>query len=161
MKKQIFLFSLLGVFLLTSCKIGAGDSDYSPQISVAATSLNGVNLTATSTLDTLHVGDVLNFCVIAQGLSNPLVSVQVANDTTYSAITFPDLASINAGSILNNSQTDISKGYLYLSDLNIGSITFNVQYLAKKATKTSGVTFSVVSTSQYTTAPLKLVIPVK
>jgi hypothetical protein len=161
MKKLIFLFSLLGVFLFSSCKIGAGDSDYSPQISVAATALNGVNLTATSNLDTLHVGDVLNFCVVAQGLSNPLVSVQVANDTTYSAITFPDLASINGGSILNNSKTDMSKGYLYLSDLNISTLTFNVQYRAKKATKTSGVTFSVISTSQYTTAPLQLVIPVK
>jgi len=160
MKKLIFLFSLLGVFLFSSCKIGAGDSEYSPQISVAATSLNGVNLTATSTLDTLHVGDVLNFCVIAQGLSNPLVSVQVANDTTYSAISFPDLASISSA-ILSNSKTDISKGYLYLSDLNIGTITFNVLYVAKKPTKTSGVTFSVVSTSQYTTAPLQLVIPVK
>lgn len=160
MKKLIFLFSLLGVFLFTSCSIGSGDSDYSPQINVTATSLNGVALSASSSLDTLHVGDVLNFYVVAQGVSKPLVSVQVANDTAYSAVTFPDIASISTG-ILSNSKTDISKGYLYLSDLNIGSITFNVQYLAKKATKTSGVTFSVVSTSQYTTAPLKLVIPVK
>jgi hypothetical protein len=157
MKKLIFFFSLLSVVLVTSCSIGSGDSDYSPQMNINSVSLNGVTV---SKVDTLKVGDVLLISGTASGVSKPLVSVQVTNDSNYSTISFPDISSLGTN-VLNNGKTDVSNGYFYFSGLNIYSFTFNVQYVATKATSGSKLVFVVSSTSQYSPLTYTVSIPAK
>ena len=157
MKKLIPLFSLLGVLLFASCGIGTSDSDYSPQMTINSVSVNGVTV---SSVDTIKVGDVLLINGTASGVSKPLTTVQITNDTTYSKISFPDISSLDA-SVLNNGKTDVSKGYFYFYGLNIYSFTFNMQYVATKATSGTKLSFIVSSTSQYSPTTFTVNLPAK
>jgi hypothetical protein len=144
MKKCTFLFGLLGAVLLTSCSVGTVDSDYSPQLTITSVTLNGV---AQTTLDTLKVGDVLQMSCSADGVSKPLTAVQIANDTIYSDLSFPNVSSLDPN-ILNKSNP--AKGYFVLDGLNMYTFTFTIQYKVKKANKDgANLIFIVNSTSQY------------
>jgi hypothetical protein len=144
MKKRILFFSLLGMLFLASCSVGAGDSDYSPQMTVTSISVNGVSKT---TLDTLNVGDVLQLSFVANGVSKPLTSVKVTNESEYSDISFPNISSLDQR-VLNLS--DLSKGYFGFDVLGVYAFTFTVEYTVKKANKEGAtLNFVVNSTSQY------------
>jgi hypothetical protein len=144
MKKRIFLFGLLGMVLLSSCSVGTVDSDYSPQLTVTSVVLNGV---AQTTLDTLKVGDVLQLSCVANGVSMPLTAVQIANDTIYSNLSFPNVSSLDPKVL---GMSDLTKGSFVFTGLNIYTFAFTAQYTVKKANKDGAVlSFVVNSTSQY------------
>ncbi|MBP1641136.1 MAG: hypothetical protein H6Q17_2719 [Bacteroidetes bacterium] len=156
MAKRIFLFSLLGVILLASCSVGTGESDYSPQMSISSIVLNGVTQTS---VDTLEVGDVLLLSCVANGVSKPLTSVQITNESDYSSISFPDIASLDQ-SVL--SKSDPTKGYFNFAGLNIYSFSFTIQYIVTKANKAgTKLLFVVTSTSQYSPMTYTLKLPAK
>ncbi len=145
MKKWTFLFSLVGAVLLTSCNLGTVDSDYSPQLQITSLTLNGVAQTALP--DTLNVGDMLLITCSADGVSKPLTAVQIANDTIYSDLSFPNVSSLDP-TILSRSNP--AKGYFVLDGLNIYTFAFTLQYKVKKANKDgANLAFIVNSTSQY------------
>jgi hypothetical protein len=146
MKRHILFFGFLGALLLASCTVGTSSSDFSPQIGWTANpTLNGVTITK---VDTLVVGDTLVLPLSFTGVSNPLVSVQITNDTAYSAVSYPGIASLGS-IILNNGKTSVADGYFYLGGLNISTIYMNVQYVPKKPTAGSKLSFVVNSTSSY------------
>jgi hypothetical protein len=158
MKKLFFLFFLLGIITFTSCSIGDSESDYSPQLSISSLYQNSVSVTS---IDTLTVGDTLLMTAVATGVSNPLTSVKITNDTNYSTLSYPDVENLGS-SVLYNGYTDLSDGYFYFQGLNIYSVTLQVKYIAEKVIKAgTTLTFVVSSTSQYSPMTYTLKIPIK
>jgi hypothetical protein len=146
MKKQILLLGIFGMFLLASCSQQDATNDSTPQLTWAANPiLDGVSVT---TIDTLTVGDTLLLPMTFSGVYNPLTSIQITNDTAYSAISFPYASSLGS-SVLNNGQTNVSKGYFYFVGLNIYMVNLAVEYIPKQATTGTKLSFVVSSTSQY------------
>jgi hypothetical protein len=158
MKKLFFLFSLLGIITFTSCNVGDSQSDYSPQLSISSLYQNSVSVTS---IDTLTVGDTLLMTAVATGVSNPLTSVKITNDTNYSTLSYPGVENLGS-SVLYNGYTDLSDGYFYFQGLNIYSVTLQVKYIAEKVIKAgTTLTFVISSTSQYSPMTYTLKIPIK
>jgi len=146
MKKQIFLLGILGTLLLASCSTGTSSSEFTPQLGWTGNpTLNGLIVT---TIDTLVVGDTLVLPLSFSGISNSLTNVQITNDTAYSAVSYPGIASLGTA-ILSNGKTNVSKGYFDVSGLNISTLYMNVQYVPKKVTSGSKLGIIISSTSSY------------
>ncbi|MBP1641137.1 MAG: hypothetical protein H6Q17_2720 [Bacteroidetes bacterium] len=153
MKKLIFFFSSLSIFLFASCNLEPSSSNYTPVVTITSFALNGQTST---TYDTLTVGTVLTLYGYVSGVTNTLDSVRISNDTSYSTLTFTDLSSIDTN-VLSNSKTDISKGFFYLHGFNIYSMPFTLVYIPTQVKKDGKITFQVYSNSSY--SPLITTFP--
>ena len=147
---MLILFGLI-VAIFTSCNLNNGSSNYTPEIYLYTSHINktdtlNVYLTDESgvlRLDTISVGDTIVLRMFLNGITNNLTNFYLTqSDTTVAKILLPAVVSMD--SIFSKPQSDYNAGrFVFLQ--NKKQVYFPVRYIAKKATTTATLQFSVVS----------------
>lgn len=175
LKKIVFglmLTLLSGVF--TSCDFKGGSSNYTPTVLLArkpwVSGGDTLNLSfntsgSTYVLDTVRVGDTINFAFYFSAFSNNLKTLkfdQSADDVT--KFVWVDRDKLNE---YLTTGTDDTRGLFYLKS-GISSFIFLLKYVALDPSKTASIKATVVSDAVFdsgfgasNTTSLSIVTPIK
>lgn len=155
MKIKLLIFSALIAVGLISCKL-EGESNYTPSFDFIyyPRTQSGDSLEILYTgfagvfrMDTISVGDTVSFYMYANAYSNNLSGIyitQSADSTT--SLLLPNAASMDS---IFSTASDYKTGKFILG-VNSNSLYFPFKYIAKKASTSTKLTFTVVSDARFT-----------
>lgn len=152
MKK--YSYFILGLFIsaFTACNL-TGESNYKPELLLSVPILNhsdslDIRLTDDNNylMDTIHVGDTVNFLVLSKGFVNNLKEFNlIQSSDSVSRIILPPKESMDS---IFLSTSDYNKGK-FLFNLPVNLFFFSFSYVAVKASKEAKLIFSISSDASF------------
>lgn len=153
--RHFILFGLIAI-AFTACNL-SGTVNNTPKIIFVTNPITNKTDTLNSyytdasgvyRMDTIQVGDTVNFHILLYGYSNNLTSYTITlNDTASTGILLPGINSLD--SIFSTTSSNYSDGKFVFKS-KISSLYFPFRYIAKKATTTATISLMLSSDADFT-----------
>ncbi len=154
MKKYLLLFALATGLMLQSCDLDGG-ANYTPSIELGNYIVNqyGDSLKLRTTtevntylLDTINIGDTLNFSVILNAYANNVVAISLKQSAdSLTRIQLPPVDSLNK---VFNAESDYKKGIFALKT-NASFVHLPFKYIARAKGNEPKLTITVKSDAMF------------
>jgi hypothetical protein len=150
MKKYLFLFAVASAFFLQSCDLEGG-ANYTPRIELGNYIINqhGDTLKIKTTtepntllLDTIYIGDTLNFSVVFNAFANNVVAISLKQSAdSLTRIQLPPVDSLNN---VFGAESDYKKG-IFMLKTKASFVHLPFKYIARAKGNEPKLTITVKS----------------